>query len=52
MKTHVKKKRFQAYCRKQVFDGLINQEDGQWKRADSNKAMDNDMRAGYRVGRR
>jgi len=50
MKIHVKKKRFQTFCREQVVKhGLINQANGTWAKADSNKWQDNHMRAGYKV---
>jgi hypothetical protein len=48
-KAFQKKKAFQAFCRAQVKAGLINQANGNWAPANSSKAMDRDMRAGYRV---
>jgi hypothetical protein len=51
MRAHEKKKRFKNFCREQVVkNGLINQADGTWSRANSAKAMDRDMQAGYRSG--
>lgn len=50
MKIHVKKKLFQRFCRDQVKQGLINHADGNWKPAQSTKAMDNSMIAGYKLG--
>lgn len=52
MKQHVKKKRYLAFCREQVMTGNVNREDGTWRRADTTKAMDRDMLAGYRYGRK
>lgn len=52
MKTHTKKKRFQAHCREQVKKGLINNERGDWvKYSDSgpNGRMHIMMRDGYKV---
>jgi hypothetical protein len=51
MKIHAKKKRFQAFCRSQVAAGLINQANGTWAPANSNKWQDNHMIAGYKLGR-
>jgi hypothetical protein len=48
-KTTKKKAAFKAFCRAQVKAGLINQANGNWSPANSSKAMDRDMRAGYRV---
>ena len=52
MKTHTKKKRFQAYCRSQVANGLINDASGNWRPAITGKATDDMMIAGYKLGRR
>lgn len=49
MKTHEKKKRFRTFCRAQVVAGLINQPNGNWAPAQVTKAMDQMMRAGYRI---
>jgi hypothetical protein len=51
MKTHVKKKKFQAFCREQVKKGLINDAEGNWRPAQAGKAMDQHMIAGYKLGR-
>lgn len=53
-KQHVKKARFRAFCRKQAAAGLINDERGQWIRANTvsgeAKNMHRDLMAGYRIG--
>lgn len=48
-KSFMRKKAFREACRAQVRDGFINHADGTWKRAQSDKRMDQDMRNGYRV---
>ena len=49
-KSWIKKQKFQAFCREQVVkNGLINHADGLWRPAQSGKAMDAHMRAGYKV---
>lgn len=50
-KAHVKKKKFQAACRNQVKNGYINQANGNWDKANTTKAMDRDMIAGYHLNR-
>lgn len=47
MKVHVKKKRFQEFCRNQVKQGLINQANGTWAKA-VDKWTDKHMLAGYK----
>jgi hypothetical protein len=51
MKIHVKKKKFQAFCRSQVAKGLVNDENGNWIPANSGKAQHSMMIAGYKLGR-
>lgn len=49
-KSQRKKLAYIAFCRHQVVvKGLINQPDGDWRPARADKAMDRDMRAGYKV---
>ena len=49
-KTTKKKKAFQHFCREQVVkNGLINGADGLWRPAQSGKAQDQMMRAGYKI---
>ena len=49
-KAYKKKALYLAFCRDQVVkQGLINQADGSWRRADSTKAQDNMMRHGYKL---
>ncbi len=47
-KTHVKKIQFKAHCREQVKQGLINQADGSWRKAETGKSQDASMIAGYK----
>ena len=48
-KSWNKKAAFKAFCRKQVMAGLINNAEGNWQPFSTTKAMDRDMRAGYKV---
>jgi hypothetical protein len=49
-KSFKKKKAFQAFCRMMVVEkGMINHADGIWRPASSTSAMDNHMRAGYKM---
>lgn len=55
MKMHVKKKKFQRFCRDQVKSGLINAEDGRWIPLNDNSGicrnMHRDCLAGYKLNR-
>lgn len=51
MKTHTKKKRFQAFCQSQAMKGLINDATGNWITA-SGKAIDQMYLNGYRINKR
>lgn len=45
-----KKKAYREFCRQQVVEkGLINRPNGDWERANTARAMDRDMLAGYKV---
>ena len=49
-KANRKKRAFKAFCREQVVaKGLINDANGDWRPANTQRAMDRDMRAGYKV---
>jgi hypothetical protein len=54
MKTHVKKKKFQAFCREQAAKGLINDINGSWIPIRIGPGVGNmhrDYKAGYKLGR-
>jgi hypothetical protein len=53
MKTHVKKKRYQAHCREQIKQGFINTEAGEWRkpRNDGDRKALADATAGYKLSR-
>ena len=52
-KTTVKKKAWQEGCRRKVVrDGLVNNAAGGWITATSGRRCDEELRAGYKVGRR